>query len=149
MHQNAVIPQPPRPAPARQSAALAVAPAGVDLRLDWIGALGKNSAPIETVWRDPLLTLGIAGVYLIWSRQENQPTVYYVGSGRDIGVMLRAQHDDPRIAAPASSGDLDVSWAAVASVYRPGVTQYLMSTLTPVIVETAPVARAVSVNLPI
>lgn len=142
MHQSAVISPPPRQA-------LAAASAGVDLHLDWIGTLGKSSCPLETAWRDPFLTRGIAGVYLIWSIKDGQSTVFYVGNGRDIGVMLQAQIDDPRIAAPASSSDLEVSWAAVASIYRPGVTQYLMSTLSPLITEMVPAARALSVNLPI
>jgi len=149
MHQNAVIPQPRRRAPTEQPGAVAATSAAVDLRLDWIGTLGKSSCPLETVWRDPLLTLGIAGVYLIWSNKGGHATMLYVGNGRDIGALLQAQHNDPRIAALAGSDDLSVSWAAVASIHRPGVAQYLMSTLSPQIVETVPVARAVSVNVPI
>ena len=123
--------------------------ANVDLQLDWIGTLGNKSCPLDAVWRDPTLTQGIAGVYLIWSTKGGVPTILYVGNGRDIGAMLRAQYDDPRIAAHAWSGDLFISWAAVASVYRPGVAQYLMSTLSPAITEFVPAARSVSVNLPI
>lgn len=149
MHQNVVIPKPRHAAPAGQPSTGASASASLDLHLDWIGVLGNKSCPLETVWRDPSLTHGIAGVYLIWSSKGGHPTVLYVGNGRDIGAMLRTQHDDPRIAAHAWSDELNISWAAVASVYRPGVTQYLVSTLSPMIAETAPVARAVSVNLPI
>ena len=147
MHQTAVSPQPRRAA--GQPDAVAATSAALDLRLDWIGTLGKSSCPLETVWRDPLLTLGIAGVYLIWSDKGGHATMLYVGNGRDIGALLQTQHNDPRIAAHACSGDLYISWAAVASIHRPGVTQYLMSTLSPLIVETVPVARTVSVNLPI
>jgi hypothetical protein len=146
MHQDVVLSQPRRPA---EPGGGTPAPANVDLRLDWIGTLGHTSCPLETVWRDPSLTQGIAGVYLIWSNTGGQATMLYVGNGRDIGVMLQAQHDDPRIASHAWSGDLYVSWAAVASIYRPGVTQYLMAALAPQIIETVPVAREVSVNLPI
>lgn len=141
MLQDAVV-SPPR-------TAVQPSPTGVDLQLDWIGTLGHTSCPLETVWRDPSLTQGIAGVYLIWSTRGGRPSILYVGNGRDIGVMLQAQHDDPRIATHAWSGDLHVSWAAVASIYRPGVTQYLTAALSPQIIETAPAAREVSVNLPI
>ena len=149
MHRNAVNPTQHSAGHAVRSSAVASATSGVDLHLDWIGVLGGTSCPLETAWRDPSLTQGIAGVYLIWSSRGGQSTILYVGSGRDIGAMLQAQHHDPRIAAQAWSGDLNISWAAVASVYRPGVTQYLVSTLSPQIAEAIPVARAVSVNLPI
>ncbi len=146
MHHDVVLSQPRR---AAQPSTGAPASAGVDLHLDWIGTLGHTSCPLETVWRDSSLTQGIAGVYLIWSNTGGRPTILYVGNGRDIGAMLQAHHDDARIAAHAWSGDLHVSWAAVASVYRPGVTQYLMAALSPQIFETVPVAREVSVNLPL
>lgn len=149
MHQNAVTPL-HRPSHSGGSAgAVTATPASTELRLDWIGTLGNSSCPLETAWRDHSLTQGIAGVYLIWSNKGGSPTILYVGNGRDIGAMLQAQHNDPRIAAHACADDLNISWAAVASVYRPGVTQYLMSTLSPLVAETAPVARAVPVNLPI
>ncbi len=149
MHQDVVISQPRRPVRATQANGVGPASTELDLRLDWIGTLGHSSCPLEAVWRDPSLTQGIAGVYLIWSNTGGRPAILYVGNGRDIGAMLQAQHDDPRIATHAWSGDLTVSWAAVASVHRPGVTQYLMTALSPMIAETAPVAREVSVNLPI
>ena len=149
MYQDVAVSEPRRPARNAQANIAGRAANDIDLRLDWIGSLGRTSCPLDTVWRDPSLTQGIAGVYLIWSNTGGRPTILYVGNGRDIGVMLQAQHDDPRIAAHAWSGDLFVSWAAVASVYRPGVAQYLMTALSPQIVETAPVAREVSVNLPL
>ena len=127
----------------------AVVPASIDLHLDWIGALGRTSCPLETVWRDPSLTRGIAGVYLIWSTGGMAPAIVYVGSGRDIGALLQAQHDDPRITGHACSGELHVSWAAVASLYRAGVAQYLKAALSPLIAEAIPAARPVSVNLPV
>ncbi len=147
MHQNVVNQQPRQFADSGQTGT--GTSAGVDLQLDWIGTLGNSCCPLETVWRDLSLTQGIAGVYMIWSDRGGRPTVLYVGNGRDIGAMLQAHHDDPRISAHTWSGDLCVSWAAVASIYRPGVAQYLMSTLSPQIVEAVPAARAVSVNLPI
>ena len=149
MYQDVIVSPSRRPARATQSNGVGPASADIDLRLDWIGTLGQKSCPLEAVWRDPSLTQGIAGVYLIWSNAGGHPTILYVGNSRDIGVLLQAQHDDARISAHAWSGDLTVSWAAVASVYRPGVTQYLMTVLSPQIVETVPVAREVSVNLPI
>ncbi len=149
MHQDVVLSQPRHPARTGNGSASTPAAASIDLHLDWIGTLGHTSCPLETVWRDPSLTQGIAGVYLIWSTKGGQPKILYVGNGRDIGVMLQAQHDDHRIAAHAWSGDLHVSWAAVASIHRPGVAQYLMAALSPQIAETMPVAREVSVNLPI
>ena len=149
MYQHVAVSPPRRPARAAHGNSAGQASTDIDLRLDWIGTLGRTCCPLEAVWRDPSLTQGIAGVYLIWSNTAGRPTILYVGNGRDIGVMLQAQHDDPRIATHAWSGDLFVSWAAVASVHRPGVAQYLMTALSPQIVETAPVAREVSVNLPI
>ena len=149
MYHDVIVSPPSRRTRTAQANAGAPASVEADLRLDWIGTLGQSSCPLEAVWRDPSLTQGIAGVYLIWSNTGGHPTILYVGNGRDIGVMLQAQHDDPRIAAHAWSGDLTVSWAAVASVYRPGVTQYLTAALSPLIAETALVAREVSVNLPI
>lgn len=148
MHYNAALaPRRPIAPPVQPDAA--VSPENIELRLDWIGTLGNRSCPLETVWRDPSLTRGIAGVYLIWSNRGGLPTYLYVGNSRDIGETLRAQHADPRIAANAWAGDLQVSWAAVASIYRPGVTQFLLATLSPAIIEAAPAARAISVNLPI
>ena len=47
----------------------------IDLRLDWIGAPGRSSCTLETVWRDPSLTRGIAGVYLIWSNLGGTPVI--------------------------------------------------------------------------
>ena len=93
MHQNAVIPQPRRAAPAGHSGTVAATSAALDLRLDWIGTLGKSSCPLETVWRDPLLTLGIAGVYLIWSNKGDHASMLYVGNGRDIGALLQLSRD--------------------------------------------------------
>ena len=149
MYQDVAVSEPRRPARNAQANIAGRAANDIDLRLDWIGSLGRPSWPLDTVWRDRSLTQGIAGVYLIWSTKGGQPKILYVGNGRDIGVMLQAQHDDPRIAAHAWSDDLHVSWAAVASIHRPGVAQYLMAALSPQIAETMPVAREVSVNLPI
>jgi hypothetical protein len=149
MHHNAAL-APAHPSAPPPSQPEAVSPqANVELQLDWIGTLGNRSCPLDTVWRDPSLTRGIAGVYLIWAVRGGVPTVLYVGNSRDIGETLRAQHDDPRISANAWAGDLQVSWAAVASIYRPGVTQFLLASLSPAVVEAAPVARAISVNLPL
>lgn len=148
MHQTVVTPS--RRLPARSPAVVAPSvPTQVDLRLDWIGTYGKSACPLDVVWRDRSLTQGIAGVYVIWSSKGSVPVIYYVGDGRDIGAKLQDQANDPRIATLAWSGDLMVSWAAVASVYRPGVTQYLLSVLSPLIVETIPAARPISVNLPL
>lgn len=149
MQQEVFLSQPRQSAQTDTTRANTPESAGIDLHLDWIGTSGRTSCPLETVWRDPSLTQGIAGVYLIWSSKSGQPTILYVGNGRDIGGMLQAQHDDPRIAAHAWSGDLYVSWAAVASVHRPGVAQFLVAALSPQIVEAMPVAREVAVNLPI
>ncbi len=147
MHLHAAIPQPHDRAPTPY--ADIPHSASIDLRLDWIGAPGQTSCPLETVWRDRSLTQGIAGVYVIWSRRGGNPVIHYLGNGSDIGAMLATHHDDARIAALTFAGDLVVSWAAVASIYRPGVVRYLAAALAPRIAEAVPAARAVSVNLPV
>lgn len=148
MHQTAVATL-PRHSAAHSPATVAPAIAQADLHLDWIGDYGQTTCSLDLVWRDPSLTQGIAGVYVIWSNKGSVPVIYYVGDGRDIGALLQEHANDPRIATLAWSGDLTVSWAAVASIYRPGVMQYLLAALAPLIVETIPAARPISVNLPL
>lgn len=111
------------------------------VHLDWAG---ERDAP----WRRPDLLRGVAGVYVIWCLSARGRQCLAVGAGRDIGLRLAAQRNDPRIAWRADSDHLAVQWAAVASIHRSGVVAHLTAALAPLFPEPAIAARAIPVNLP-
>ena len=97
---------------------------------------------------DPVPGRGVAGVYVIWRTDRFGRECLVVGEARDIATDLARTFRESHIAGYAATGALEVSWAAVASIHRPGIAGFLATALAPVLVGSAGVARHVAVNLP-
>ena len=67
---------------------------------------------------------------------------------RDIAVDLSRRFRESHIAGYAASGEIEISWAAVASIHRSGIAGYLGASLAPVLAGPAGTARQIPVNLP-
>ncbi len=98
---------------------------------------------------DPNAARGVSGVYLIWQDNGGGRRWLYVGAGADIAARLTEHVSDPRIRMHCGTGcDIHYAWAAVATLYRHGVLCHLARTLSPLVSEPLPAARALPVNLP-
>lgn len=89
----------------------------------------------------------VAGVYIIW-HEGNPGRVVRVGQGSPIKDRLEAHRNDAEILAYSSRGKLRVTWAAVSSVQRDGVENYLAATWTPQVGEKFPDVWPIAVNSP-
>ena len=96
-------------------------------------------------------SLGISGVYIIWTSIDNNRTILKVGSG-NIKDELAADLTDPEIQAykPAR---LYVTWASTLSAIGPqemqkGIQKFLEIVFKPKLIENSPDADLVMVNLP-
>lgn len=121
-----------------------------ELHLSWARANDGRPNRLCDVLCDPTPARGLNGVYVIWDpvNGHDGPLWIYVGDGMDVGAQLECHRCDPRILVYDGGAKLGVSWAAVASIYLPGVLCYLSQRLSPLVSEPLPVARLVPVNLP-
>lgn len=121
-----------------------------ELRLSWARATDGRPNRLCDVLSDPTPVRGLNGVYVIWDPVGGgeAPRWIYVGDGADVGARLECHRCDPRILVHDTGAKLGVSWAAVASMYLPGVLCYLSQRLSPLVSNPLPVARLVPVNLP-
>jgi hypothetical protein len=97
---------------------------------------------------EPVPGRGVAGVYVVWRTGSRSRNCLAVGEARDIAADLARTFRESHIAAYAASGALEISWAAAASMHRPGIACYLAAMLTPSITAYAGAARQIPVNLP-
>ncbi len=125
-------------------------PADKVLQLSW--SRGNDGAPcrLTELLSNGSTPQGVSGVYLLWTADHcgSGPNWIYVGEGRDIADRLERHSTDPRVQAHACR-EIRVAWAAVPSMYRPGVLCYLAQSLLPMVAEPIPAARAIPVNLPL
>ncbi len=119
------------------SADQAAAPAAPNLNLFWVRCS-----------HDPVSGHGVSGVYVICRTGARGRECLVVGETRDIATELARTIRESHIAGYAASGELDIAWAAVASLHRPGIAGYLGATLSPTLAGPASVARQIPVNLP-
>ena len=96
-------------------------------------------------------SLGISGVYIIWTAIDNNRTVLKVGSGI-IKDELAADLKDPEIQAHKPAR-LYVTWASTLSVIGPeqiqkGIQKFLGVVFKPKLFEDLPNVDLVMVNLP-
>jgi hypothetical protein len=87
---------------------------------------------------------GVGGVYVI----QAGGVVVYVGQATDLAARLTQHRVDRRVLAYQRYGPLYVTWAKVPALYRNGVEAYLINALQPALVQRAPTARPIAVNLP-
>ncbi len=121
-----------------------------ELQLSWSRGPSGTPPSLTEVVRNTTPARGVSGVYIFWmaDRSGAGPTWIYVGEARDLGTRIVSHASDPRVQAYRPD-DIRVSWAPVASMYRPGVFFYLSQALGPMVAEPLPAARAISVNLPL
>lgn len=99
--------------------------------------------------RDPVPGTGVAGVYILWRTGRSPRECLVVGETRDIASDLARSFRESHIADYAATGALEVSWAAVASMHRPGIASFLTGALAPRLSGPSGAARQIAVNLPV
>lgn len=97
---------------------------------------------------EPVPGRGVAGVYIIWRTALHGRDCLVVGEARDIASDLSRTFRESHVAGYAASGALEINWAAVASMHRPGIACYLAAALMPTITSYVGAARQIPVNLP-
>lgn len=97
---------------------------------------------------EPVPGNGVAGVYVIWRTGPAGRVCLVVGENRDIASDLACTLRESHIARYAATGAIEVSWAAAASMHRPGIASYLTTVLSPALAGRTGTARQIGVNLP-
>ena len=98
---------------------------------------------------DPVPGTGVAGVYILWRTGAFPRECLVVGETRDIASDLARSFANSHIAGYAATGALEVSWAAVASMHRPGIASFLVGALAPRLSGPSGAARQIAINLPV
>ena len=113
------------------------------------------AAPLSTLtlcWQhgshDPVPGNGAAGVYVVWRTGPAGRECLVVGENRDITSDLACALRESHISRYAATGAVEVSWAAAASMHRPGIASYLATVLSPIFASRTGAARQIGVNLP-
>lgn len=111
------------------------------------------STLLDLGWRtgtpEPVPGQGVAGVYVVWRLGRSGPECLVVGEARDIAADLGRTLRECHIAAYAAIGVVEISWAAVASLHRPGIAGWLSAALSPLLAGVTGSARPIEVNLPV
>jgi hypothetical protein len=110
-------------------------------------------APLDLAWQTgtpaPALGHGTAGVFIVWRRGRYGRECLVVGEAHDIAEGLAGALRNGHVTALAALGAIEVSWAAVPSMHRPGIAGWLAATLAPTLASHTAAARPVAVTLPV
>lgn len=115
--------------------------------LNWSPGHVGPAGQLREVLRDLAAARGVSGVYLIWRQQAGGRSWVFAGEAGDLGSRLQRHQSDVDMTG-ATSGQLYVAWAPVATVHRHGVLRYLVEMLTPQTTDPLSAARPLPVNLP-
>lgn len=115
------------------------------MNISWNKCQGEVWCPFLTVNLDHPHFHSLEGVYIIWHGGQTPWTVY-VGQG-EIAARLKAHRQNQSILQYSPHG-LFVTWSGVDRLSRDGVERYLIDNLSPRVVERAPTATPIPVNLP-